>query len=73
MLETAKFVANLREMPFEDLVKTTDENAKKFFIFGATFCAMSFFVPIKLYYTIFGCLMLITSVVLTFFGKKTTE
>ena len=49
------------------------KNAKKFFIFGVTFCAMSFFVPIKLYYTIFGCLMLITSVVLTFFGKKTTE
>ena len=31
VVEVAKFVANLREMPFEDLVKTTDKNAKKFF------------------------------------------
>jgi Tat protein secretion system quality control protein TatD with DNase activity len=31
VLETAKFVADLRKMPFEDILKITDENAKKFF------------------------------------------
>ena len=40
-----------------------------FFCFGIIFLATSYFVPIKLYYLIFGCAFLIFSLILRFFGK----
>ena len=50
-------------------------NSRKFLLFGLTFLFMSYFVPIKLYYIICGCLFLIFSLILRLFGKeeKTVE
>lgn len=45
------------------------KNAKKFFLFGAVFCAFSFFVPIKAYYLFCGCAMMTFAVFLKLFGK----
>ena len=47
---------------------TARKNAKKLFVFGVTFCALSFFVPIKLYYIVCGCVLLCLSVLIKLFG-----
>ncbi|MBQ7348763.1 MAG: hypothetical protein IJW47_02085 [Clostridia bacterium] len=47
------------------------KRAKTFFGFGIFFLLSSFFVPIKIYYVICGCLMLIISLICVFFGKRT--
>ena len=46
------------------------KNAKKFLIFGVTFCLFSFFAPIKIYYLISGGLMISYSIFLMLFGKE---
>ena len=48
----------------------TKKSAKRFFSFGMIFLLMSFFVPIKLYYIVCGCAMMIISVLATLFGKN---
>ncbi len=45
------------------------KNAKKLLLFGVVFCAMSFFVPFKVYYIVCGCLMLFLSITVKLFGK----
>ena len=45
------------------------KNAKKFFIFGVTFCLLSFLAPFKTYYLIVGGLMTAFSVYLKLFGR----
>ena len=46
------------------------KKAKPFFWFGVLFLLYSFFVPLKLYYVIFGCIFLILSIILRAFGKE---
>ena len=46
------------------------KNAKKFLIFGVTFCLFSFFAPIKIYYLISGGLMISYSIFLMLYGKE---
>jgi hypothetical protein len=46
------------------------KNAKKFLIFGVTFCFFSFFAPIKAYYLICGGLMISYSIFLMLYGKE---
>ena len=45
------------------------KKAKRFLLFGVLFVLMSYFVPIKLYYIIFGCVFLIFSLLCRFYGK----
>lgn len=45
-------------------------NAKKFFLFGATFIVLSFFVTLKLYFLIVGVAFLCFSLILALFGSK---
>ncbi len=45
------------------------KRAKNYFVFGVIFLAMSYFVPIKIYYVICGSIMLIMALTLKFFGK----
>ena len=45
------------------------KNAKRYLSFGAIFLFMSYFVPIKLYYIIVGCLFLIFALFCRLFGK----
>ena len=45
------------------------KKSKNFFLFGIIFLFTSYFVPIKLYYVIFGCVFLIISLLLKIFGK----
>lgn len=47
----------------------TKKRARSFFAFGILFLLMSFFSPIKLYYVICGCAMLIFAVLSVLFGK----
>jgi hypothetical protein len=49
---------------------TLKKKAKPFFWFGVLFLFYSFFIPIKLYYVIFGCVFLIFSIILKAFGKE---
>ena len=53
------------------LLKTLLEKkkAKRFFAFGFIFLAFSYFVPIKVYYVVFGCAFLIFALFLTIFGQ----
>lgn len=46
------------------------KKARSFFAFGIIFLITSYFVPIKLYYVIFGCVFLVFSLILRFFGKN---
>ncbi len=46
------------------------KKAKRYFTFGLLFLLMSYFVPIKIYYVIFGCIFLIFALVLKLFGVK---
>lgn len=50
------------------------KKAKRYFTFGLLFLLMSYFVPIKIYYVVFGCIFLIYALVLKLFGvnKQTT-
>lgn len=56
--------------PFKNVLKKN--RAKNHFIFGVIFLLTSYFVPIKIYYVIFGCLFLILSLICHLFGKKET-
>jgi hypothetical protein len=44
--------------------------AKSYFTFGLIFLATSYFVPIKLYYLVFGCIFLLASLLCKLFGKE---
>lgn len=44
------------------------KNAKRYFSFGVVFLVMSYFVPIKLYYVVVGCLFLIFALLCRLFG-----
>ena len=46
------------------------KNAKKFLLFGVTFCLMSFIAPYKTYYIVSGCVMIFFAVILKLFGKQ---
>ena len=46
------------------------KRAKTYFLFGAIFLSMSYFVPIKLYYIICGCIFLLLSLFCILFGEK---
>ena len=43
--------------------------AKNFLLFGTSFLFLSYFAPIKTYYVVCGCIFLIYSLILRFFGK----
>ncbi len=45
------------------------KRAKNYAVFGIVFIAMSYFVPIKLYYLICGCVFLFASLVVRLFGQ----
>lgn len=47
--------------------------AKSYLTFGLIFLFTSYFVPIKLYYVIFGCIFLIAALSCKLFGIKETE
>lgn len=49
------------------------KNAKRYFFFGVSFLAMSYFVPIKVYYIVIGCLFLIFSLFCRLFGNEKIE
>lgn len=44
------------------------KRAKNYLVFGIVFLAMSYFVPIKIYYVICGTIMLVLALVVRFFG-----
>ena len=46
------------------------KKSKRFLGLGILFLLTSYFVPIKLYYVIFGCLFLVLSLVIKLFGKN---
>ncbi|MBQ9734995.1 MAG: hypothetical protein IJV95_03950 [Clostridia bacterium] len=46
------------------------KKAKRYFTFGLLFLLTSSFVPIKLYYVVFGCIFLIFALILKLFGVK---
>lgn len=58
-----------------DFVKNVfnKKRAKTFFGFGIFFLLSSLIAPLKTYYVVSGCLMLILSLVCIFFGNKTTQ
>lgn len=49
------------------------KKAKRFFALGFLFIIFSYFVPIKTYYLVFGCLFLLFALFLTIFGKAKTD
>ena len=51
----------------KELIKK--KNAKKFFLFGVCFCFFSFIAPFKVYYLVWGGVMLAYSSFLILFGK----
>lgn len=53
---------------FKEIFKK--KKAKSFCAFGVMFLIMSFFVPFKLYYVIFGTALILLSVVCRIYGKK---
>ncbi len=82
-VETYKFLKKHDELPdgdfplekrnkatlssFKNLIKKS--KAKSHFWLGFVFICTSYFVPIKLYYVIFGCIFLILSLFCRLFGK----
>ena len=49
------------------------KRAKTFFGFGIFFLLSSLFVPLKTYYVVSGCVMLIFSLICIFFGNRITQ
>lgn len=49
------------------------KNSRKFLLFGSVFLLTSYFVPIKIYYLIFGGIMLTFGFILMIFGKYNEE
>lgn len=49
------------------------KNAKRYFTFGALFLFMSYFVPIKIYYVLCGCLFLSLSLFCRLFSQPKTQ
>ncbi len=45
------------------------KSAKKFLLFGVAFLFFSFFAPIKTYYLVCGCVMMIFAIIIILFGK----
>lgn len=52
---------------FRKLIKK--KHANKFLAFGTTFIFMSWLVPIKIYYVIFGCIFLMFSLLCRLYGQ----
>lgn len=62
-----------KDRPHINLTALFDrKKAKRFLLFGILFLFMSYLVPIKLYYVIFGCIFLIYSLICRFYGKTNT-
>ena len=57
------------------IIKTlfTKKNARNFFLFGASFLILSFFIHYKLYYVIMGTLFLLFSLTCRFYGSSYKE
>lgn len=46
------------------------KSAKKFLLFGVAFLFFSFFAPIKTYYLVCGCIMMVFAIIIILFGKN---
>ena len=46
------------------------KNAKNFLVFGIVFSVMSFFVPLKIYYLLWGSVFLVLSLVTRLYGRE---
>lgn len=56
---------------FKNLLKKS--KAKSYLAFGLVCLATSYFVPIKLYYVIFGCVFLTAALLARLFGRENTD
>lgn len=49
------------------------KKAKTHFVLGILFLAISYFVPIKIYYIVFGCIFLIFALICRLFGREKSK
>ncbi len=62
-----KVKARIKANALENLLDK--KQAKRYAIFGIVFLIMSYFLPIKTYYIISGCIFLIMAIIVRLFGK----
>lgn len=65
--ETKKSVRNILQ------TFLTKKHAKSFALSGLSLLFLSFLTPFKIYYIIFGCILMIFAILSKFYGKKNTQ